>query len=154
MGLFYFALLEVRKLVFESGLFVIGWEMRIVSRKEDAILRVLKKNEEFERVFKRGKWFRSEFLILYVNTNGEETNRIGIAVGKKVAKSVKRHRIKRLIKEAYRLHEAEWQVRYDMVVLWKGGAEDANLTFQAVEKDLLTCLKKAGLFPAANGEKE
>ena len=51
----------------------------------------------------------NKYLVMYVMDNQSEKNRLGISVSKKVGNSVVRHRLKRLIRESYRLHEQEFQ---------------------------------------------
>ena len=65
----------------------------------------LKNNRDFQVVYKNGKSFANKYLVMYVLENGTGCNRLGISVSKKVGNSVVRHRVKRLIKESYRLHE-------------------------------------------------
>ena len=68
----------------------------------------LKKNRDFQNVYKKGTSFANRYLVMYVMDNGLEINRVGISVSKKVGNSVVRHRVKRLIKEAYRLQEEKF----------------------------------------------
>jgi ribonuclease P protein component len=64
----------------------------------------LKKNAEFRVVYRKGKSFSNNLLVLYIYKNKKDFNRLGIVVSKKVGKSVIRNRIKRLIKESFRLN--------------------------------------------------
>ena len=66
----------------------------------------LKKNHQFQFVYKNGKSYANKYLVMYVKENGTDRNRIGISVSKKVGNSVVRHRVTRLVRESYRLHEA------------------------------------------------
>lgn len=84
----------------------------------------LKKNEEFKEVYKRGKSLANRFLVLYVKKNNLGRNRVGISVSKKVGNSVVRHRIKRLIREVYRLHEEYFHIGYDLVFIARVNAKD------------------------------
>lgn len=79
----------------------------------------LKKNESFQSVFNdvNRKSFGNKYLVMYVSENNQDFNRIGITVSKKVGNSVVRHRLKRLIKESYRLHEVEFNSGLDIVVV-------------------------------------
>ena len=63
----------------------------------------LKKNHQFQFVYKYGKSYANKYLVMYVKENGLDKNRIGISVSKKVGNSVVRHRVKRLVRECYRL---------------------------------------------------
>ena len=99
----------------------------------------LKKNYMFQSVYKNGKSYANKFFVMYVLKNEENGNRIGISVSKKVGNSVVRHRIKRLVKESYRLHEKMFNSGLDIVVIARSGA--ADLGFHDVESALLHLLK-------------
>lgn len=105
----------------------------------------LRKNNEFQYIFKKGSWYNSKNISMYVIKNEKDVNMLGIAVGKKVAKSVKRNRIKRLIREAYRLNENNIKTGYSIIIVWKTKSEVINATFKGIENDLLECFKKAGI---------
>ena len=72
---------------------------------------------------------------MYVLQNGTERNRIGISVSKKVGNSIIRHRVKRLIKEAYRLHEDMFNSGLDIVVIARVSAKE--ISFWEAESALL-----------------
>ena len=65
----------------------------------------LKKNKDFQNVYKKGKSYANRYFVMYVLKNETETNRLGISVSKKVGNSVIRHHLTRLVRESYRLHE-------------------------------------------------
>ena len=77
----------------------------------------LKKNKEFQQVYKKGKSLANKYLVMVVLENGLEENRLGISVSKKVGNSVKRHRLTRLIRESYRLSEEKYLKGRDIVVV-------------------------------------
>lgn len=77
----------------------------------------LKNSLEFGNVYKRGKSYANKYLVMYIVDNGLEINRLGISVSKKVGNSVVRHRITRLIREAYRLHQNDLIQGKDIVVV-------------------------------------
>ena len=99
----------------------------------------LKKNSEFSVVYSRGRSKANKYFIMYALKNGSDINRLGISVSKKVGNSLVRHRIKRLIKESYRLHEEMFNSGLDIVVIARSGA--ADLGFKNVESALLHLLK-------------
>lgn len=105
----------------------------------------IKDNTEFQRVLKNGKWFGAECVVIYVLPNNKEENRIGVAVGKKAGKSVVRNRLKRLIREAYRINCEQIENGLDIVIVWKNSANVENVNFDIVQKSLLKCLNKANL---------
>lgn len=95
----------------------------------------LKKNHQFQFVYKNGKSFANKYLIMYVKENGLDINRIGISVSKKVGNSVVRHRVTRLVRESYRLHENVFNSGLDIVVVARPGA--AAVGYFDIESALL-----------------
>lgn len=95
----------------------------------------LKKNSDFQNVYKKGKSSANRYLVLYRIENGTQRNRVGISVSKKVGNSVVRHHLTRLIRESYRLHETEFRRGYDMIVIARPGAKEC--TYREVESALL-----------------
>ena len=75
----------------------------------------IKSNREFTRVYKKGKFFAGKYIVLYMLPNGLNINRLGITASKKAGKSIRRNRIKRLIKENYRLNEEFVRSGFDLV---------------------------------------
>ena len=73
--------------------------------------KILKKNYEFKKILNKGKYFQGKQIEVFCLKEDILNNLLGIAVSKKVANSVYRHKIKRLIKEAYRLLEEKISLR-------------------------------------------
>ena len=67
--------------------------------------------------------------------NGTGRNRIGISVSKKVGNSVVRHRVTRLVRESYRLHEAVFDSGLDIVVVARKAAAPGG--YSGIEEALL-----------------
>lgn len=95
----------------------------------------LKKNHQFRSVYKDGKSNANKYLIMYIMENGLGINRVGISVSKKVGNSVVRHRVTRLIRESYRLHEDIFNSGLDIVIIARPGA--AAVGYKEVESALL-----------------
>ena len=95
----------------------------------------LKKNNDFQNVYRNGKSYANRFLVMYVLKNDTEKNRIGISVSKKVGNSVIRHHITRLVRESYRLHEDMCNSGLDIVVIARTTARKAS--YHEVESALL-----------------
>jgi ribonuclease P protein component len=104
----------------------------------------LKKTEQFRKCYSTGKSYVNRYLVLYVCGNGLGRNRIGISVSKKVGNSVVRHRITRLIRESYRLHEQMFDSGLDMAVVARQAARDAD--YHRIEYALLQLAGKAGIY--------
>ena len=95
----------------------------------------LKKNTDFQNVYKNGQSKANRYLVMYVYKNQSSTNRIGISVSKKVGNSVVRHHLTRLIRESYRLQEECFQRGYDLVVIARQSAKD--VTYKEMESALI-----------------
>ena len=95
----------------------------------------LKENHEFRRLYHRGTSSAGRHLVLYCRKN-----RLGLTVSAKLACAVKRNRIKRLFREAYRLHEDEFATGVDLVLVARARAVGA--TYQDIEKSLLRALRE------------
>ncbi len=98
----------------------------------------LKKNRDFQIVYKEGKSLANRYLVMYVKENGLEKNRIGISVSKKVGNSIVRHRLTRLIRESYRLQEDMFNSGLDMVVIARISAKGKGY------QDISSALKHLG----------
>ena len=69
----------------------------------------LKKNKDFQYIYRKGTSYANKYLVMYVLENGTGQNRLGISVSKKVGNSIVRHRLTRLIRESYRLQEERFR---------------------------------------------
>ena len=105
----------------------------------------LKKNYEFKRVLTKGNYYSGRYLDVFAKKNNSAINHIGIAIGVKIAKAVKRNRIKRLISENYRLIENQLKTGYDIVFLWKKKEPISNATFLFIKEDMKMVFKKIGI---------
>ncbi len=103
----------------------------------------LKRNSDFQRVYREGKSYANRYLVLYVLQNQTERNRLGISVSKKVGNSVVRHRMARLIRESYRLQEDMFNSGLDIVVVARSTAKD--ISYHEVESALLHLGKLQGI---------
>jgi ribonuclease P protein component len=113
----------------------------------------LRKNNEFRTVYRRGKSSSTDILVLYIyklniKNKPEKENRVGISVSKKVGKSVIRSRVKRLIRESYRLNSNNLKQGYDFVFIARTTSKDKS--FKEIEDSMKKLFKKAGLY---NNEK-
>lgn len=103
----------------------------------------LKKNREFIRVYKKGKFFAGKYIVLYILENGLNINRLGITASKKTGNSVKRNRIKRLIKENYRLSGGLVRSGYDLVFVVRNN--NMLPDFYMIKRELNYLLRKLNM---------
>lgn len=86
----------------------------------------IKKNSQFQIVYRKGTSYANKLLVMYVAENGEAGNRIGISVSKKVGNSVVRHHITRLIREIFRLNNDRIKTGLNIVVVARVAARESN----------------------------
>ena len=103
----------------------------------------LKKNRDFQNVYKNGKSKANKYLVMYVLENQLDSNRLGISVSKKVGNSVIRHHLTRLIRESYRLNKEMFNSGLDIVVIARESAKDRK--YKEIESALLYLGKINGI---------
>ncbi len=86
----------------------------------------LKTTKDFQRVYQKGKSYANQQLVMYVISNDLGKNRLGISISKKIGNSVKRHHLARLIRENMRLSEEMLNNGFDIVVVARVGAKNAD----------------------------
>jgi len=104
----------------------------------------LRKHFEFKKVYNTGKVYANDLLVLYIVNNGLEYNRVGFTVSKKVGKSVVRNRVRRKIRECYRLNSGNLKTGYNMVFISRVKAKDAS--YQEIEKAMISLFKKSMIY--------
>jgi ribonuclease P protein component len=107
----------------------------------------LQKNAAFRHLYACGQRSASHYLVLYFKSNDKASNRLGISVSKKVGNAIIRNRIKRRIKESYRLAEPAVLPGYDFIVVARAaaGALSLKTVYNELNRSLLYLLKKHNL---------
>ena len=103
----------------------------------------IKKNCDFQTVYRTGKSYANKYLVMYVKKNDDGNSRLGISVSKKVGNSIVRHHLARLIRENYRLNEELYKEGYDIVVIARVAAKGAD--YHVIGKSLSQLSKKLDL---------
>lgn len=103
----------------------------------------LKNNYDFRRMYAKGESAAAPRLVLYCRKNRGGRNRLGLTVGTKVGKAVVRNRIRRRLREIYRLNEGSLLHGYDIVIVARGRAKDAP--YHVLEADFLRLAERLGL---------
>jgi ribonuclease P protein component len=104
----------------------------------------IKKNEDFQEVFKKGKSFANRQFVLYYLEKEDQTHfRIGLSVGKKIGNAVTRNQVKRYLRQAFLELENEIKQSYDYIVIARTPAKDLN--FFQVKASLMHLFRKKKL---------
>ena len=106
----------------------------------------LHRSAEFDKVFSEGRRYRASGLTLWVRRSALErpnVSRLGLAVSKKYGNAVARNRIKRLLREIFRLHKTELPAGVELV--FSAQPMGKKPSYAAVEQLVSTLWIKAGL---------
>ncbi len=103
----------------------------------------IKENKDFKKLYYRGKSVMSGCLVVYWRQNPYPFCRLGLTVSGKVGKAVVRNRVRRLIKESYRLMEDRVRKSMDIVVVARSKA--AYCDFHEINKALEDAFLKSGI---------
>ncbi len=104
----------------------------------------LSRNTEYKKVY-QGKRLQNAFFTLYFVPNAKQINRIGFVAGKKCLKlSARRNRLKRLLREVYRLNKAKIKGNFDLVIVAR--KIDFPLNYKEVKKRVLELLEKVNSY--------
>ena len=103
----------------------------------------LKENRVFRRLYAKGKSAVGPAMVLYCRKNGGQENRLGITVGTKLGGAVVRNRVRRRLREIYRLNEEKFRPGYDIVVVARVRAVYSR--YDQLEAQFLSLADKLGL---------
>ena len=103
----------------------------------------LKLNNDFRRLYSRGKSCAGAYVVVYALKTRRPVKRLGLTVGKSFGKAVKRNRMKRLMRESYRAIEGIIPDGYDFVIVARSRAIGTG--FNQVKRDMEYVFKKLGL---------
>ena len=109
----------------------------------------LKLNHIFQRLYKTSGQ-ANPHLVLYARRNRTATNRVGITVSKKLGKANVRNRVRRRLREVYRLNEDKFQSGWDIVIVARTRAIHAP--FEKLMESYLRAAEKAGILVEITSE--
>ena len=105
----------------------------------------LKENHLFSKAYRRGRCFSGKYISLYVlkNTRERDIKKLGITVSKSRGNAVKRNRVKRIIREAYRVFHPFIKEGNIIVIVARQPCVEAHVS--VVTSELEALLSKAAL---------
>ena len=103
----------------------------------------IKQNHEFRRLYAKGRSAVTPTLVIYTRGNSAGENRVGFTVTVKLGHAVVRNRVRRRLREIYRLREGELRRGYDLVIVARSRSADA--AYRQLERDFLSCCARLGL---------
>ena len=103
----------------------------------------VKENGDFRRIYRKGRSAVSGGVVVYCLKNRKGMSRLGVTVSTKLGHAVVRNRVRRRLRELYRLHRQEMLPGYDLIVVARVRAVD--MPYAKLEKQYLRCLAQLGL---------
>ena len=82
---------------------------------------------DFKLVHAKGKSFANREMVLYVLREEEIAGKVGFAAGKKLGNAVIRNRVKRLLRESYRLNKNKISKDYALILVGRKSLVEANV---------------------------
>lgn len=107
--------------------------------------KMMKKNYEFRNVLSKGKYFSGKYIEAFIKDNNKKYNFLGLAISVKSAKAVKRNRIKRLIRENYKIMEDEIKEGKSIVFLVKKNSIINEISFDNINNDIRSIFLKSNI---------
>ncbi|WP_223553676.1 MULTISPECIES: ribonuclease P protein component [Lysinibacillus] len=108
----------------------------------------VKKNDDFQKVFKKGKSFANRQFVVYIfEKEGQTEFRVGLSVSKKLGNAVTRNQIKRYIRQSIHELKDELKPNMDYVIIARQPA--ATMDFHEVKQSLQHVLRVAKVLKKA-----
>lgn len=107
---------------------------------------MIKRRYEFKILFSKGKIYYARNITMYILKNKFDYNRLAIAIGKKSGIAVLRNKVKRLIRENYKISEDKIKLGYNILISVNKKCEIKNVDFYDIQNDFRYLLKKSGLW--------
>lgn len=101
----------------------------------------LRSNRDFKRMYARAGSAPGACLVVFVSKNRLDVSRLGLTVSTKMGGAVQRNRMRRRMKEAYRLVEDKLRPGYDIVMVARFGLEKAS--FELIQAEIIRLFYKA-----------
>ena len=104
-------------------------------------INVIKKSEDFQKIIKNNKSFRSRYFYIYVYRHEDSIYHFGLSVGKKIGNAVRRNKVKRQLREI--ISENDYQKNFDCIIIVR--REINGATFSEIKEDLNEILRKQNI---------
>lgn len=102
----------------------------------------LKKNEEFQKIYKSGRSYATKGIVLYIDNNEDDQIKIGFSVSKKIGKAHTRNLIKRRMRACMEKNINHTEKSRNFIFLARKPI--VEFSYSQIERDMIYLLKKSG----------
>lgn len=106
----------------------------------------VKENGTFRRIYRKGKSAVAPCMVVYCQKNRQGRSRLGVTVSTKLGGAVVRNRVRRQLREMYRLHKAETSPGYDLIIVARSRA--VKTVYRKMDGQYVALLKELSLWEA------
>ena len=99
--------------------------------------KMLKKNYEFNKIFSNGTYYSGKTIEAFILKNNGKYNYLGLAISTKCGKAYQRNRVKRLLRENYRILEDSIKEGWTIIFLWKKKCNIENAEYKQIKSDMV-----------------
>jgi len=105
----------------------------------------IRKTKEYLKLFKEGQQYYYRAIKIYILPRPNcQNNRLGVIVSRKVKGAVIRNRYKRLVREFFRLNQAKFKNKVELVIIITGKIEPVD--YDIIKKRIIILLNKINLY--------
>ena len=94
----------------------------------------IKKNYQFRWIIKKGKKVNKKTVRVFITNNKEKKNKMGIAIKKNIKSAILRNRVKRVIREVYRLEEKKLKQHYNIIICFNTDSVNYDDIYSDIKK--------------------
>jgi len=96
--------------------------------------KTIKKNYQFRWIIKKGKKVSKKTVRVFITNNKEKKNKMGIAIKKNIKSAILRNRVKRVIREVYRLEEKKLKQHYNIIICFNTDSVNYDDIYSDIKK--------------------
>ena len=106
----------------------------------------IKKKGTFKYLINKGKFSREKYLVVYFIKNSKQNNVLGICVSKKNGISVHRNKMKRWIREIYKIEESKLKKGLTLVVMYRKEIKIDDVDYYKIKENMVNAFKKLDIY--------